>query len=361
MSAAAQPVDWERFLRQVEWHRVAGIVHRTLASHPQLAVPAQVRATVAHSAAAGAQRSIRATMRLAQILRAFQASAIPLCILKGIPLSQQIFQDIGVRDSRDIDVLVPRGDVRRADQQLAELGFIRVHPSSDESAESLAAFIERHVHFEYMHAASRQKVELHWRLWDSEDLGPSEPPPASWEPFVMQGLTMQVLPPELLLPYLCVHGSKHAWFRMKWLLDVAWILQTQPSAAEALMATAQAWNSTVPAVQSLQLSHRLFGTVLPLAAKSPGWQVRLSIRNAMAALETGGVADTPREEYISSRRQQWARLLLSRRPGYMLRESWEWLAALGGWQDDHGPQRVVKLMLWAPRWVTRRIGMLFSS
>jgi hypothetical protein len=82
---------------------------------------------------------------------------------------------------------------------------------------------------------------------------------------------------------------------------------------------------------------------------------------AGTCLVSGGLDDSPRAVYLSSKRQQFARLLLSRRPAYLLRETWQWLTDLAGWQRYSHRQRALRLVLWSPRWAARRITMLLSS
>ena len=50
-----------------------------------------------------------------------------------------------------------------------------------------------------------------------------------------------VMAPEELLIILCVHGSKHAWERLKWVVDVAELLRSQRLNWKRVFSTATKW------------------------------------------------------------------------------------------------------------------------
>jgi hypothetical protein len=66
---------------------------------------------------------------------------------------------------------------------------------------------------------------------------------------------------------LAVHGASSAWFRLKWVADLAALLAPLPGAAiEQLYARSQALGAGRAAVQALLLADMLFGTL----AEAPG-------------------------------------------------------------------------------------------
>ena len=68
-------------------------------------------------------------------------------------------------------------------------------------------------------------VELHRRLADSLELipgiGVGSP---RQEVEVAPGVVLPTLAPDELFAYLCVHGASSAWFRLKWVTDLAALL-----------------------------------------------------------------------------------------------------------------------------------------
>ena len=98
-------------------------------------------------------------LRLARQLRdAFAERSVDIVFLKGIFLAQRFYGSIEARATSDLDVLVRRPDIARAEEILRAAGFIqrsRVLLSRD-------ATIRFTHHFEYVRDST--ELELHWAL-----------------------------------------------------------------------------------------------------------------------------------------------------------------------------------------------------
>jgi hypothetical protein len=78
------------------------------------------------------------------------------------------------------------------------------------------------------------------------------------------GVSFLILKDDALLLYLCDHGSKHQWGRIKWLGDVAALLAQERSFCwENLLALADQLDLSRPAAQAGMLVHWLYGISLP--------------------------------------------------------------------------------------------------
>jgi hypothetical protein len=357
-NALGEVIDWERFLAAVKWHRVIGLVHRSLTAHRSERIPEEVRRSIALLAEKKARQSLFAAMQVAKLSRTFAAKGIPLVVLKGIPLSLKLYRDVSVRQSGDIDLLVTRENVAMADGLLAAEGFRRIWPTLDQDPAHLDWFLRHRIHFEYSHPQTGAQVELHWRLWERPELGPPEVAPELWQRFQSNGLDTYVLPDEVLLPYLCVHGAKHAWFRLRWLTDVAEMVRQDSASAQVLLETASRWGAVVPATQALLLCHQLFGTELPVAARKPSWQAHLVTRMALTAIASGAEEQTAAQERHFFRHLRLARVPLSNNPIYMMRELGEQLVSITGGEGLTIGQRIIRLLGWLPRWGVRQVQRL---
>jgi len=72
------------------------------------------------------------------------------------------------------------------------------------------------------------QLDLHWKFdpvgnWLPWDFNGLIQPPST---ITLGNVEVPVLSPQRQFAYLCVHGAKHAWFRLKWLADVVRILPT---------------------------------------------------------------------------------------------------------------------------------------
>jgi hypothetical protein len=61
------------------------------------------------------------------------------------------------------------------------------------------------------------------------------------------------------LLYLCAHGARHSWFRLKWLVDLPYVLQSKAWDWPALFAKARRMGCADALLLGLVLSQRLLG------------------------------------------------------------------------------------------------------
>jgi len=80
----------------------------------------------------------------------------------------------------------------------------------------------------------------------------------------IQGKKIKTLQPDLLLVYLCSHGSKHMWERIEWITDIDRLICNVESINwEMVWGYAQKMHSINTLLLGLSLSQELFGTNLP--------------------------------------------------------------------------------------------------
>ena len=68
-------------------------------------------------------RNLYLNGKLADVLERFRAEDLPVVLLKGMALVATVYEDGGLRPMCDMDVLVQPGDVTRAGDLLASLGY----------------------------------------------------------------------------------------------------------------------------------------------------------------------------------------------------------------------------------------------
>lgn len=187
--------------------------------------------TIATLIANQQRRSALQNLRLSQMLIAtnqvLSDAQVRFVNLKGPLLAEKLHRQISSRQMRDLDILVHPEDLVSAIQCLETDGF-----RFDEEP----YFLGSDVTSIYLNSAKKHiscvkeqiTVELHWRLsyaW-GELGGVSNY--KTIESVVMQqfgGRKLPVLPDDDLLIHLCVHGAEHAWARVKWLMDIACLIE----------------------------------------------------------------------------------------------------------------------------------------
>ncbi len=212
--------DWSEYLRLIDRHGTPGLGWAALRRVPEILVPEPTAGELKKRSDDCRRQAILFCMVLADALKRFNRAAIPAMPLKGQTLSFDLYQDVGLRYSRDLDVEVRREDLQKAqscllgeDWQL-ESSFFPMRPRHWES------FLRTEAHINFIHVSSGCMLELHWRSqWETR-----EATCARWArsvPAVWQKQSIQTMDPGNLALYLCCHGGLHRWFRAKWLGDLA--------------------------------------------------------------------------------------------------------------------------------------------
>ncbi len=246
-------MDWPRFVQLCRRHRVQGLVQRCL-REVDISSPDALSA----DAAAIAEQNLRAARQSALLLEAFTAAAIPLIFVKGLTLGKLAYGDPFVKMSQDIDILVPGGSIAEAATVLGQLGYqLGIPPRSAQLGRW-----HRQRKESVWRSPDGLMLDLHGRLADSPELIPAigtGSPQQRVE--VAPGIVLPTLAADELFAYLCVHGASSAWFRLKWIADLAALLSGfSAHEIERLYDRSQQLGAGRSAAQALLLAAATFGT-----------------------------------------------------------------------------------------------------
>jgi len=165
--------------------------------------------------------SVKKFLDLTDLLR---RNDVPFIPLKGCLLSYRIYDDPAVRQSHDIDLLVPMKDLDRTVLLMKEDGFdlsdCAVWPERKEQRQWL--FTALH-HIVIYNKSKDLLVEIHWSLTENLSISTSRSLQLLSENLMevmFAGRVFTVMKPEFELLFLMIHGSRHGWERLKWLMDI---------------------------------------------------------------------------------------------------------------------------------------------
>ncbi|MGC2300190.1 MAG: nucleotidyltransferase family protein, partial [Acidobacteriaceae bacterium] len=210
--------DWAEYLSLVERHQIPALSWAALSRVQGISVPEFVQRELQKRSRACRIHGMQRSLVLADVLREFNCAGIPVMPLKGPVLSHELYGDVGLRASDDLDVQVPREDLRRAMACLESTGW---RPGSDFCAmtpRQWESFLRND--YEMLFTRAGCSLELHWRNhWETADATS-----ARWARStagVWQGHSIRKMSAGDLALFLCVHGAYHVWSSAKWLSDVA--------------------------------------------------------------------------------------------------------------------------------------------
>jgi hypothetical protein len=263
-AAAAGIVDWPRFLRIVKRHRVTGLVQDGLV-RADIAVPSEVAAALAAQARALVATNLAYAGEAVRLQRLFDGAGIAVAFMKGVPLAMLAYGTLGLRQAKDIDILIAADDVERASLQLGDAGYERVRPPPGLDAVRMRRWLRYGKDIEWRHRQSGRLIDMHWALTDIGSVLPELPARADYRDVtIAEGLRLRTFGDDVLFAYLCVHGAFHGWCRLKWLADIgALLVGRDDGEIERLYRMAEGQGAGRSAAQALLLCERLFGTALP--------------------------------------------------------------------------------------------------
>jgi hypothetical protein len=315
---------------------------------------------IAAQAAVSARQNVASVAESLKLQRMFEHADLPVAFVKGVSLAMLAYGNLGIRHSRDLDVLVAPHSIMAATTILERAGYQLYEPPATFDEAKLRTWLLRCKELRYVHKENGCQVELHARLFDNPRLMDMTAAMSSLRmvQFAKAG-GLLTFGTEDLFSYLCAHGAVHYWFRLKWLADIGAILAQQPGDAERLYLAADSRGVGRCAAQAILLCRRILRMVLPdgLIAKlsrdvQVRWLERIAINAITADLE-------PTEQPLGTTRNNLSLFLLRRERLYWLAELENHLISpvdiltLPLPQHLRGLYPVLRLPLWL--WRHRRI------
>jgi len=259
---AAGITDWNLVIDGAVWHRLESMVYRCLESRPEVAVPKPHLEKLRTLYRANTGRNLLLASTLAKILRTAGDENLAVLPLKGVALAGLLYDDLALRRSRDLDLLVHPRDRAAARALLQRLGFRQVR-ALNEREERLFFKTDNQLLLE--HCDSKVLVELHWAYTTLPALFPLAVDPTAGDlmRIPLAGADLLGLPFADLVPYLCFHGAGHLWFRMFWLCDLAALALREGLDWAKIMARATALNQARATAQGMGMAALLLNDPLP--------------------------------------------------------------------------------------------------
>lgn len=259
LKSLARDISWPRIERIAQRHRVEGLVWHGLQA-AQLTVPEATATSLANAASIIARDNMLMASESLRLHALFKGSAVPILFLKGLALGQLAYGTIAVKQGWDIDLLVPPETLSLAARLLSNAGYAILTPSPPFSDSALARWHRSSKESVWRHVEKNTFVELHTALVDNDRLLPglnARSPAQLVE--ILPGHALPTLEGDALFSYLCVHGASSAWFRLKWLADLAALIgQAGSPEIDRLFEQSQELGAGRAAAQAVLLARFLF-------------------------------------------------------------------------------------------------------
>ena len=258
------PFDWVLFERLAETHGLLPMAASKLGVLPGLdAMTAELHKICQENA----RRSLWFAGELFSIIETLSAAGVLAIPYKGPTLAATAQGDLGLRQFHDLDILILRKDWARSKKALIDAGF---SPKLDLTAREEKAYLESACDFTFHHPPVKNVLEIHWDLvpnFYSVQI-PLDHLAARAKAVELCGRAIPSLAPEDLLLCLMVHGAKHAWSRLCWLSDIAYLIQRVEIDWKTVRRRAERWRIARITRIGLFLTRWMLGAEIPQAVEA---------------------------------------------------------------------------------------------
>jgi hypothetical protein len=255
-------IDWQLLLNLASQHFVRPILLQSLKCVCWDSVPKEIKLELMMFNRANAQKNLLFTRELLQLIDLFNKNAIPIAAFKGPILSRIVYGDISLREFSDLDVIVAKDNLSKAQDILLARGYQADFTDRD----FRAAFQSYQGQYAFRHGNTGIAVDLHWRL-----SGAAVPLTlaAIWprlEQVTIAGRTVFTLSQDDLALFLAEHGTKEGWRSLIWVCDFAEVVRKYKDIDwGAVLDRAQRRNSSRSLLLAIALASTLLDAPAPVA------------------------------------------------------------------------------------------------
>lgn len=259
--------EWEALVAIALRQGVAPLLYRRL-QETGTEIPPPLFQTLADEYRGTALRNMQLFQELSRIMRALEQAGIAPVLLKGAHIAQVAYRNVALRPMNDLDVLVARENLERAESVVQRLGY-QPHPEVPARAWALA----NHYHFCYYLPLQDPVLELHWHIES-----PRSPFTVNIAALVerapqisLAGMCLRVLSPADLVLYLCLQISYHHLFdfaALRTCFDLAYVIaaHTDELNWQLVHQRAVEWRARRSAYLALYLAREIAGAQVPESA-----------------------------------------------------------------------------------------------
>ncbi len=260
-----QHFDWVLFERLAETHGLLPMAASKLSSLS--GIPEAMMAELHKICQENARRGLWFAGELFSILETLSAAGILAIPYKGPTLAATAQGDLVLRQFHDLDILISRKDWPRSKKALIDAGF---SPKLELTAREERAYLKSACDFTFHHPPVKNILEIHWDLvpnFYSVQI-PLDHMAARATLVELCGRAVPSLSPEDLLLCLMVHGAKHAWSRLCWVSDIAYLIQRVEMDWKTVRRRAERWHIARITRIGLFLTRWMLGAELPQAVEA---------------------------------------------------------------------------------------------
>ncbi len=252
--------SWPEFFNLAHQHGVLPLVYQTLKSH-RINIPQPAIAMLTQLHSQHVMHHMQMVAELERLTLCFREAGIELTVIKGPVLSFMAYGDFISRQYVDLDFLVHEPDLFRAAQLLEEQGYNAHKPIKFLKNPAL---LRAGKDASFYNTDNGIKIELHWRLFEERLVQSLKDEQLySMQQLSINNKQINTLQNESLILYLAMHGSKHFWERLEWVVDIDRLIHNVDVNWEKIWDLACNLHVKIMLLLGLKMANHYFATPLP--------------------------------------------------------------------------------------------------
>lgn len=265
LSLLQSSIDWHSLVRFANVHGVQTLLYQSVKSVGENQIPVAVlRDLTVYAQQIAIFNTIltRDLLKILDLLHTYDIRALPF---KGPVLAASVYGSISLRHFCDLDILVSPLDFAKTIEVLVAEGYQLAYEWNllDQDLELTL----RNSKSEYQLIKDAVSIDLHQTLTVERFLSSQFTFDYLWgnrEPVLLSGHTFYSFGSDDLLMYLCIHGSKDCWRKLKWICDLSECIQQTPGRDwQHFLQRAAQMRCERMVLLGLCLAHQVLETELP--------------------------------------------------------------------------------------------------
>lgn len=281
--------NWEEIVELAKQHRVSPLLSRAIHDQ-QLELPSKVTKKLESQSRAVNYKMLKLTAELLRLTKELDQERIHSISLKGPVQSLQIFGDIAIKHSRDLDILIEESKVDQCVVLLKKMGYKTSSFYGSLNNRQKSYFLKSQNQLQFYHPERKVQLEIHWRLFANRSFldYSFEELYESAEKVSLTNYHLLGLGELHMINYLLAHGAKHQWSMLYWVVEILYFLKNNSISLEHLHLEAKKQGVHRPSLQFLGLAQKLFSLKIPSNIESvlDKFQVLKLVSNALEAIQT---------------------------------------------------------------------------
>ncbi|HEX5966130.1 MAG TPA: nucleotidyltransferase family protein [Pyrinomonadaceae bacterium] len=227
-----ESLDWDYVIGKAFRHGLLPLLQKNLAKvnagTAADLVPPHVLARLKRETVANSQSVLHLIGKQLKAYRVLKDRGIRTAIFKGSVLAQMAYGEVSLRQAGDIDVLIDRTNFAEARTLLESLGYEMTPRLTDAQLASHLAF---HCEIPFMRDEWFTIVDLHWGLAPRSFVFGLEAGEvmSRLQSISFAGTTIETFGVEDMVIYQSMHGAKHLWHRLEWIISLAELIRASPA------------------------------------------------------------------------------------------------------------------------------------